>query len=295
MIAGRGRVIWAAAKVNLFLDVLGKRSDGYHELATLIVPVGLYDTLEVHPREDGELSLTCDQPGLPTDERNLVWKAADALRRRAGVSAGASVRLVKRIPQEAGLGGGSSDAAAVLAALNAVWHLNLGRSDLASVAAGVGSDVAALLPGAGATWCTGRGEVVEPTPAGGPLHLVVVKPPVGCSTAEVYRRVRQSDHPVDGTVIRHALAAGDSAAVADALHNRLESAAFDLQPMVKQVYDRLNSYRPLGCRLTGSGACVFAVCRDRADAARIARRFEDDATDLPGCRVFAVPTTGAVP
>lgn len=313
---GYGRFVRAPAKVNLFLELLGKRTDGYHELATLIVPVGLYDSLEVQPTADGELSLVCDPPTVPTGPANLVWKAADALRRRFGVTAGAAIRLTKRIPHEAGLGGGSSDAAAAIAALNAVWGLNRTTEELSPVAAEVGSDVAVFLtPGwvalaesdssgpdsrrESATlggWCTGRGELVTPVPMGGPLDLVIVKPPVGCPTAEVYRRVKLPDTPVDGRAAVEAVASGDPTRVAAALHNRLQSAAFDLQPLVRRVYDRLTACDPLGCLLSGSGSCVFAVCRDRPDALRVARRFEAEAKgEPPDCRAFAVRTPGAMP
>jgi 4-diphosphocytidyl-2-C-methyl-D-erythritol kinase len=281
--------------VNLFLELLGKRTDGYHELATLIVPVNLYDTLEVRPAAGGELRLVCDPPTVPAGPANLVWKAADALRRRFGVTGGAAIRLTKRIPHEAGLGGGSSDAAAAIAALNAVWDLHRPVDELAPVAAEVGSDVPVFLHG-GAGWCTGRGEVVTPVPAGGPLDLVIVKPPVGCPTAEVYRRVRLPDVAVDGRGAVEAVASGDPTRVAAALHNRLQPAAFDLQPMVRRVYDALEACDPLGCLLSGSGACVFAVCRDRHDAVRVARRFEAETRDeLPGCRAFVVRTPGAMP
>jgi 4-diphosphocytidyl-2-C-methyl-D-erythritol kinase len=318
--------------VNLFLEILGKRPDGYHELATLIVPVNLYDSLEIHPAAAGEIHLTCVPPTLPAGPTNLVWKAADGLRRTFGVTAGASIRLAKRIPHEAGLGGGSSDAAATIAALNAVWGLNRTVEELAPVAAAVGSDVPAFLvcgegdltprsplqrgegekegaslplstlergPGGEvscfAAWCTGRGEIVTPVPIGAPLHLVIVKPPVGCPTAEVYRRVTVPNSPLAGDEALAALASGDPARVAAALHNRLQPAAFDLQPVVRRVYDRLNACDPLGCLLSGSGACVFAVCRDRADAVRVARRFEADPRgETPDCRVSVVRTPGAM-
>lgn len=268
------RLTWAPAKVNLFLEVLGKRSDGYHEVETLILAVDLFDTLEVRDDESGRLSLECDPPGLPTGADNLVYQAADALRRAAGLGRGAAVRLTKRVPSEAGLGGGSSDAAAAIAALDAVWRLGLSRNDLLAVAAAVGSDVGFFLtPPAG--WCTGRGERVEPVPVGRPLDLVVVKPPVGLSTADVYRRVRVPEKPYTGEAARDALRAGDPEAVANALFNRLQEAAFAAAPEVERAYRRLAGCGPLGCLVSGSGSSVFAVCRDRADAARVAGRYRD--------------------
>ena len=197
----RGRVIAAPAKVNLFLELLGKRPDGYHELQTLLAPIGLFDTLEIQPRDDGELVLSCNDPSLTTGPGNLVWKAADALRKALDSTAGASIHLTKRIPHEAGLGGGSSDAASALLALNAVWNLNKSLEDLTPIAAMIGSDVAAFLHD-GPTWCTGRGEFAEAVASPVPLDLVIVKPPFGLSTAEVYRSAHLVQAPVEGGALR---------------------------------------------------------------------------------------------
>jgi len=279
-----GRRIDAPAKVNLFLELLGKRADGFHELETLIVLVELADTLEIEPRADGELVLGCDEPTIPTGPTNLVWKAAAALRVRFAVTVGATIRLTKRIPHEAGLGGGSSDAASTIAALNAVWGLNRTAAELAPVAAEVGSDVAAFLYPP-ACWCTGRGEVVEPVPVGGSLHLVIAKPPPGLSTAAVYKTCSVPEIPASGAGMRTALGAGDVGAVAAGLHNRLQSPAFALQPAVKALYDALAATEPAGVLVSGSGSSVFAVARDAADAARIAR-----AAMPPDCRLFVTRT-----
>ena len=274
------RLTWAPAKVNLFLEVLGKRPDGYHEVQTLILAVDLFDTLEVRDDETGRLSLECDPPGLPTGADNLVYQAADALRRAAGLTRGAGVRLTKRVPAQAGLGGGSSNAAAAIAALDAVWKLGLSCGDLLAVAATVGSDVGFFLtPPAG--WCTGRGEQVEPVPVGRSLDLVIVKPPVGLPTADVYRRVRVSERPHSGEAVRDALRVGDPKSVADALFNRLQEAAFAAAPEVERVYRRLAACEPLGCLVSGSGSSVFAVCRDRADADRVAGHYRDADRDEP--------------
>ncbi len=300
-----GRVLFPPAKVNLFLDVLGKRADGYHDIATLLVPVNLYDTLELQSSGDGELKLECHPDTVPSGPANLVWKAAEALRCAFGATAGATMRLSKRIPHEAGLGGGSSDAAATIAGLNAVWGLNRSTEELLPVAASVGSDVPGFLavsrePTASAglgAWCTGRGEVVSPVPAGPPLHLVIVKPPVGCPTAEVYRRYRMADSPADSRRVIDAFARGDAEKLAAAMFNALQPAAFDLQPLVRKVYDRLTNCRPLGVLLSGSGASVFAVCRDAADAAAVADRFArltGPDPELAACRVFVARTLGAM-
>ena len=164
------------------------------------------------------------------------------------------------------------------------------RSELQAIAATVGSDVGFFLtPGAG--WCTGRGEVVEPVSVGGEFHLVVVKPAVGCPTAEVYRRVAVPAIPVDGAAVWAAVRAGDAVGLAGTLHNRLQPAAFVLRPEVEAVFRRLSACGPLGCLLSGSGSSVFAVCRDRADAVRVAGRYRSSGPQPDGPsadRVFVV-------
>jgi 4-diphosphocytidyl-2-C-methyl-D-erythritol kinase len=266
----RGLVVAAPAKLNLFLEVRGKRPDGYHDLETLMVAVDLYDTLELAATADGRITLECDPPGLPTGPENLVYKAADALRRRANrPDLGAAVRLVKRIPAQAGLAGGSSDAAAAIAWLNRLWGLDLPDADLAAVAADVGSDVAFFLGGPSA-WCTGRGEVVTPEPSAAQFDFVVVVPPVGLATADVYRHLTVPPQPVDGGPARAAFRAGNAAALGRFLSNRLQPPAFGLAPAVEVVYRRLAAQAPAGCLMSGSGSAVFALARGPADALRIA-------------------------
>jgi 4-diphosphocytidyl-2-C-methyl-D-erythritol kinase len=268
-------VVAAPAKLNLFLEVLRKRPDGYHDLESLMVAVDLFDTLEVRAATSGIISLDCDPPGLPTGPENLVVKAARVLRDRAGrPELGAAIRLTKRIPTQAGLAGGSSDAALALLALNEIWKLAQTRDELAAMGASIGSDVAFFLSPP-AAWCTGRGEVVtpEPVPSGRPLDFVLVCPPVGLGTPEVYRALTVPAAPVPGNALRTAVRAGDAAAVGRSMFNRLEEPAFTLAPPVKQARDRLAALAPCGARMSGSGSAVFAVCRSRDEAIDLAAAF----------------------
>lgn len=279
---------WTPAKVNLHLEILGKRPDGYHALETLMLAIDLFDTIEVVANSDGEIRLTCEPAGLPTGPTNLVWKAADLLRRQAGITAGADIRLTKRIPTEAGMGGGSSDAALTLRLLAACWGVTLSDADLLDLAAGLGSDVGFFhkLP---AAWCTGRGEIVEPVPMGGRLDLVVVKPPMGLSTAEVYRRLTVPATPVTGTAIRTALAEGDPATIARHLMNRLEEPAWAMRPELAGLARRLTEAGSLGTLLSGSGSSLFGICRNRAHAVEVADRFRTTTpTYEPTSQVFLV-------
>jgi 4-diphosphocytidyl-2-C-methyl-D-erythritol kinase len=262
--------VWTPAKVNLFLEVLGRRPDGYHDLATLMVTVGLYDTLEIRETASPEVRLRCDQPGLSTGPDNLVCRAAELLRDRAGARAGVEVRLSKRIPVQAGLGGGSSDAAATLAGLDRLWRLGLGRDGLARLGALLGSDVPFFFHGP-AAWCTGRGEVVEPLRLGGPLDFVLASPDVGLSTASVFKGLVLPEDPVDGGPARRAAEGGDVEELGRRLFNRLEEPAMRLCPEVAGLRRRLAGLAPAGVLMSGSGSTVFALGRDAADALRLAR------------------------
>ena len=149
-------VVWAPAKVNLFLEVLGKRPDGYHEIATLMAAVGLCDTLVFKEEPSGEVRLRSSNSDLSTGPENLVMRAVELVRQHMGSKRGVAIRLIKRIPLAAGLAGGSTDAAATLAGLNQLWRLGLETKDLAGLAAQLGSDVPFFFA-APAAWCTGRG------------------------------------------------------------------------------------------------------------------------------------------
>lgn len=275
------------AKVNLFLEVLGKRPDGYHELETLIVAVGLYDSLEFCPQPDGNISLWCDDPALSTGPDNLVCRAAQLLRQRTSTTVGAAIRLWKRIPMAAGLAGGSSDAAATLVGLNRLWRLGLTGQQLTELAAELGSDVAFFLAGP-AAWCTGRGERVMPLRLARPLNLVLVCPNEGLSTATVYRGVEVPEKPVSGEAIRNAATTGDIETLGRSLYNRLQAPAKRLCPAVSDALKALAGMKPAGVLMSGSGSTVFALCRSLEEAWQIARGFRPVRQDTDKSRVFVV-------
>jgi 4-diphosphocytidyl-2-C-methyl-D-erythritol kinase len=262
--------VWAPAKVNLYLEVLGKRTDGYHEIATLLAAVSLYDTLVCKEDHSGEIRLHCNHPGLSTGDDNLVNRAAALLRQRTGCERGATMHLVKRIPLAAGLAGGSTDAAAALAGLNRLWRLGLAATELAALAAELGSDVPFFLS-TPAAWCTGRGERVEPVPLGRAIWFVLLCPPVGLATADVYRGVTVPPQPETGTLIRRAIVNGNVEEMGRGLHNRLQGVAECLAPAVAACRSRLEALHPAGHLMSGSGSSLFALCRDSCDALRIAR------------------------
>ncbi|MCP9926879.1 4-(cytidine 5'-diphospho)-2-C-methyl-D-erythritol kinase [Cyanobium sp. CH-040] len=185
--------VWSPAKINLHLEVLGLRPDGFHELAMVMQTIDLLDALELESSADAAITLECDRPGLPTDGSNLIVKAAELLRLRSGLpELGARIRLRKRIPVGAGLAGGSSNAAAALVGLNALWGLGLGDGDLHALAARLGSDVPFCLAG-GTQLCFGRGERLEPLLPGASSSLAVLlikHPAASVSTPWAYGRFR---------------------------------------------------------------------------------------------------------
>jgi 4-diphosphocytidyl-2-C-methyl-D-erythritol kinase len=254
-----------------------------------MVAVELFDTLEIRSTSGGQIALTCEPSSLSAGPDNLVYKAAIALREHVKRSdLGAEIRLTKRIPTQAGLGGGSSDAAATLVGLNRIWKLGLTREELLGIAASLGSDVAFFLT-LPAAWCTGRGEQVSPEEPASGFYFVLVCPPVGLGTAGVYGKLAVPTQPRGGEAVRKAFRTGDAKALGTALFNRLEEPAFAIEPLVGRIRQRLAAAAPCGAMMSGSGSTVFAVCRDRAHAVQVAGRFVDSRpVDEPESRVLVL-------
>jgi 4-diphosphocytidyl-2-C-methyl-D-erythritol kinase len=263
-------VLRAAAKVNLALEVLRRRDDGYHEIASVMQAIDLTDRLVLEDHDSVELDTM--SPDVPTDGTNLAMRAAVALRDAAGTKRGVRVRLDKRIPVAAGLGGGSTDAAAVLVGLNRLWGLRWPGPRLAGVAETLGMDVPFFLRG-GSALATGRGERLTPV-HGGSFALVLVNPKVGVSTAEAYGRVQASMYS-DGARARNmvaALATRRPIRVAAALHNTLEAPVARTVPQIQQMKAALMAAGALGAVMSGSGPTVFGVARSFEHARQIRAR-----------------------
>ncbi len=284
-------VIQTPAKLNLFFEVLGKRSDGYHEIETLMCPIGWYDTLCFRETSGEDLELECWRgsaagfprlasgcPGdgsgfeeVPRDGKNLVVRAVDLVRRRTGTKQGARLRLIKRIPTAAGLGGGSSDAAAALVAANLGWKLGLSLPQLTALAAELGSDVPFFLQ-RGAAVCRGRGERIEPAPGLGLLNFVVVRPPEGLATAAVYGVCRPAASPRPLQPLLEALRQGNVRQAGGLLFNRLQAAAEQLSPWIARLGRLLAGEDCLGHGMSGSGTAYYGLFRSALQARRVARR-----------------------
>ena len=258
--------ILAHAKINLTLTVTGKRQDGYHTLATIMQEISLADRLIVEKQAEG-ICLVCDDPRLPTDEKNLCVKAAQAFFRHTGVPGGAEIKLEKKIPSGAGLGGGSSDAAAVLKALADLYRA---EADLTGIAAEIGADVPFFLTG-GTCLCTGIGEVVTPLyfPGKTGLWCVVAKEAEGLSTPAVYGAFDDLKKPdsMGPEAMVEAMTWGAPEAIYPFLSNDLEGAAFSLMPKIRETRTYLKIMGAEVAQMTGSGSAVFALFRDRDVAA----------------------------
>ena len=285
----------APAKLNLVLEIVGKRPDQFHELRSLMVAVNLCDQLTFENLVAREIELSCDLPQLSVGPENLIVRAAKLLQQKTGYGHGARIELIKRIPWAAGLGGGSSDAAATLAGLSKLWNLNLSRQELASLGGELGSDIPFFFE-TPAAWCLGRGERVRSIPLGKTLHFVLVSPEVGLATVEVYRelgctnkvedvetaelnwesistKIAEDDQKDSSrrTELFQALAEGNAESLARLLRNDLQEPAMRISPTVERWYRRLQTTKALGCLMSGSGSSLFALCRDHREALQIAQ------------------------
>jgi 4-diphosphocytidyl-2-C-methyl-D-erythritol kinase len=252
----------APAKLNLTLRVLGKRDDGFHEIDSLMVKLpGLADEIEFSEAET--FTFTCSDPSVPSDERNLVVRAVRAYEAFAGVPCRCSIFLKKNVPHGAGLGGGSSDAAMTLLGLNRIHTERLTAGGLHQIAAALGSDIPFFLS-AGASRCTGRGEIIEAAASPPVLPLLLLKPSFSVQTPDAYRRWSQS-REIPG--IRYAA----QKAYGIDLFNDLERPVFEKHRFLAELKQwLLDREETVAALMSGSGSTVFAVLRDRADADKIA-------------------------
>jgi 4-diphosphocytidyl-2-C-methyl-D-erythritol kinase len=271
--------------VNLDLQVLGRRPDGYHDLRSVFHAVDLCDRLEFRAQPDADIHLTCDHPDLPCDESNLVVRAARLLQRHTGARRGAAIRLRKRIPMGGGLGGGSSNAAVTLLALNHLWGTGLGAEELNELAAELGSDVAFFLYG-GTAVCTGRGEQVAPVDDVPELHFLLVLPGLHVSTPAVYGRLKAglTTRREARNNVLVALSDADFERLGRSLQNDLQEAAYKVEDRLRSIADALQRCaRESGaqaCLLSGSGSSFFILAEQEAACRRCATVVETE-LDLP--------------
>lgn len=268
----------AFAKINLTLDVLGKREDGYHDLQSVMQTISVRDDIEIDVGTGKPWKLLCDKEGIPCDERNLAWKAAkvfeENLKKDLG---GIEIRIVKRIPSQAGLGGGSADAAAVLRALNSHFDNPLSIYALAELGAQVGSDVPFCVLG-GTAMVEGRGERIRKLTNMPECVFVICKPDFGVSTPELYEKIDRcaiAHHP-DNRAMESALLAGDLSKVAENVYNVFDPVVTEDHLELNYIKSIMNSYASMGQQMTGSGSAVFAILENFEYAAVVCNMLKDN-------------------
>ncbi len=263
----------AYAKINLGLRVLNKRDDGFHDIETIFHRINLFDELTVEPT-DAAISILCTNDALPTDEKNLCWKAVELLRTEVGTTRGATVHLKKNIPIGSGLGGGSSDAAAVLSALPGAWNISTDASTLAGIALNIGSDVPFFLHNRSA-YAEGRGERLHFVKFGLPYSVLVVTPNIHISTAWAYGELSKYRRPS----LRHKLYDGATCTVANIsllMENDFEPVVFEAHPEIAELKRELLSRGAVYALLSGSGSSVFGLFNEEASARQAGKFFSPE-------------------
>lgn len=279
----------APAKINLYLDVLGRRENGYHDIESIMQTVTLFDTVTVEKAE--ELSMTCSEGSLPCDEKNLCIKAARRFFEKTGITGGARIHVEKRIPVSSGLAGGSTDAAATLKALNEIYGHPMTEDDLYALGATLGADVPFCMKG-GCVLCRGIGEEMTEISYNCDYSVVIARAGEGVSTPKAYGALdeKYGDELAKpfGNVekIISALDGGDSAAVAEEMLNTFETVVLPYHKEAREAVEYLNSADSLGAMMSGSGPAVFALFDSDAKAQSAA-----DSLIEKGYRAFAVRPT----
>ncbi|MFM9903787.1 MAG: 4-(cytidine 5'-diphospho)-2-C-methyl-D-erythritol kinase [Pyrinomonadaceae bacterium] len=247
------------AKINWTLRILGKRDDGFHDLFTVFQTISLHDT--IHFAESDSLELTCDDANIPTDDSNLIIKAAKALQKMSGADKGAAIHLEKRIPSPGGLGGGSSNAAVALIGLTRLWNFDVSDGDLKAVASMLGSDVPFFLRG-GTAIGTGRGEIIEPLDNLDEQFILIVTPDVSVSTKEAFERINAATltNEESNRILRVCRLEAESLDLRHSvLINDFSGTVFSEFPEIERVKQTLLGLGAINAAMSGSGASVFAI------------------------------------
>lgn len=259
----------AMAKITLSLDVVGKRDDGYHDVEMVMTTIDLADRLELSSLTQNRIEVTADNRFVPNDERNLAYKAAQLLKETFHITQGVRINIQKNIPVSAGLGGGSSDAAAVLRGLNRLWHLNLSHKQLVEIGADIGSDVPFCVYGA-TSLVSGRGEKISMLPPPPSCWVILAKPDIGVSTKNIFRRVRMHDiqHPQTNKVLR-AIYEKNLQDLCTYIGNALEGITFTYYPETKRIKEKMLQYGADGVLMSGSGPTVYGLIGQYTKARRV--------------------------
>lgn len=259
----------APAKINLTLDVLHKRPDGFHEVEMIMTTVDLADRVWIRPTDNGRITIKASERFVPSDRKNLAYQAAELLQRQYGIREGVEITLEKSIPVAAGLAGGSSDAAATLRGLNRLWNLGIGADELATLGARIGSDVSFCVHG-GTALATGRGEIIKNLPAPPNCWVILAKPAISVSTGDIYGNLDLSavNHPQTSSMIE-ALGAGDYDKMCQSVGNVLEGVTMELHPQVVMLKEQMKRFGADAVLMSGSGPTVFGLVKHESRVPRI--------------------------
>lgn len=260
----------APAKINLTLDVLHKRDDGYHEVEMVMTTIDLADRIELSLLTESKIKIECSASFVPADARNLAYQAAKLIQDRYGVKQGVSITIDKQIPVAAGLAGGSSNAAATIKGLNQLWKLGLTMDEMASLGTELGSDVAFCVYG-GTALATGRGEIISHLPTPPPFWVILAKPPLGVSTANIYGKLNVADiteHPNTERMIR-GISERNFSEITASLGNVLELVTLKEHPEVLHIKEQMRRFGADGVLMSGSGPTVFAITQKESRVQRI--------------------------
>ena len=259
----------APAKINLSLDVLRKRNDGYHDVEMIMTSIDLADRIELEPIAGDKIEISLESRYVPNDERNLAYKAAQVFKATYGISEGVHIRIDKAIPVSAGLGGGSTDAAAVLRGLNRLWSLDIPLDELANLGSTIGADVAFCVYGNTAI-ARGYGEKIERLPSPPPCWIVLAKPDIGVSTRTIFGRISVDTivHPPTATILE-ALRNRDFNKLCKNIGNSLEDITFALHPEVMQIKEAMIHAGAAGVLMSGSGPTVYGLVEQQSKATSI--------------------------
>ncbi|QPC47972.1 4-(cytidine 5'-diphospho)-2-C-methyl-D-erythritol kinase [Mangrovibacillus cuniculi] len=262
-------MVKAPAKINLALDVLHKRPDGFHEVEMIMTTIDLADRIELTERKDGEIRILSQNRFVPDDQRNLAYQAAKLLKDEFNVRTGVAIGIDKVIPVAAGLAGGSSDAAATLRGLNELWNLGLSLDELAVLGARIGSDVSFCVYG-GTALATGRGEIIQELPAPPNCWVILAKPTIGVSTADVYRNLRLDGikHPNIQAMV-NSIKEQSYENVCANMGNVLETVTLPMHPEVQQIKEQMIRFGADAVLMSGSGPTVFGLVQYESRLQRV--------------------------
>jgi len=262
-------------KINLTLDILGKREDGYHEVEMVMQSIALADSLTIEKKDS--ISISSNHQEVPIDKSNLVYKVAEALKKHTGYTGGAHFHIEKRIPVAAGLAGGSTNAASALKGLNRLWELGLAEKELREIGAKLGADIPFCLLG-GTAIARGKGEKLTLLNDVPPLDLVLVKPPIGVSTKEVYGNFKCEEvikNPATSKM-KKAIKEGDIVGITENVGNVLEAVTLKMHPEIKKIKEKLLAAGARTALMSGSGPTVFAIVDNQQQGEEIVEKIKED-------------------